>query len=327
MSTNNICFSDHNMANVIYKDNNLIEASYALTLSEQRLILVAIIAAREIEKELTSDTLLTVHASEYMKHFNLGRQAAYEALQGACDNLFERRLTYKAIDPVTGKPAVYKSRWVSKVGYVKEAACAQLIFAPDILQLFVKLEEKFTRYELKQISQLSSVYAIRLYELLIRWRSKGKLYISMVELRDKLGLLENEYKTMGDFKKRVLTVAIDQINKLTDIDVSYEQKKEGRTITHIEFSFNPKASLIVSDKVLEPTYQLTPKQSIFFAQKLCDLIKYPEFGGKYANVGEEIEAFKERISLELLDPEKVKKYYSDLLKVGYKEKYKSEKLS
>ena len=33
------------------------------------------------------------------------------------------------------------------------------------------------------------------------------------------------------------------------------------------------------------------------------------------------------ISLELLDPEKVKKYYSDLLKVGYKEKYKSEKLS
>ena len=100
------------MANLIYKDNNLIEASYALTLSEQRLILVAIIAAREIEKELTSDTLLTIHASEYMKHFNLGRQAAYEALQGACDNLFERRLTYKAIDPVTGKPAVYKSRWV-----------------------------------------------------------------------------------------------------------------------------------------------------------------------------------------------------------------------
>ena len=59
MSTNSICFSDHNMANVIYKDNNLIEASYALTLSEQRLILVAIIAAREIEKELTSDTLLS----------------------------------------------------------------------------------------------------------------------------------------------------------------------------------------------------------------------------------------------------------------------------
>lgn len=310
------------MANVIYKDNNLIEASYALTLSEQRLILIAIIAAREIVNDLTSDTLLTIHASEYMKHFNLSRQSAYEALQAACDNLFERRIAYRAIDPVTGKPAIYKSRWVSKVGYVKEAACAQLIFAPDILKLFVKLERKFTQYELKQIAQLSSVYAIRLYELLIRWRSTGKLYISMANLRDKLGLLENEYKTMGDFKKRVLTVAIDQINKFTDIDVNYEQKKEGRTITHIEFSFSPKESFVVSDKVDEPTYELTPKQTLFFSQRLCDLTNYPHFGSKYANVGETIEEFKERITSELLEPKMVKKYYPHLLELGYKEKYK-----
>ncbi|MHA3050571.1 replication initiation protein RepM [Acinetobacter sp. ANC 4633] len=310
------------MANVIYKDNNLIEASYSLSLSEQRLILIAIIAARDIEKDLTADTMLTIHASEYMKHFNLGRQSAYEALQAACDNLFERKLTYKAIDPQTGKLAVYKSRWVSKVGYVKEAACAQLVFAPDILQLFVKLEEKFTRYELKQISQLSSVYAIRLYELLIRWRGKGKLYISVSQLREKLGLLENEYQVMGDFKKRVLTVAIDQINKFTDIDVSYTQKKEGRTITHIEFSFDLKTTLIKNEILLEPTYLLTAKQCAFFAQKLCDLTLYPKFGAKYANIGESIEDFRERISLELLEQENVKKYYPYLLEVGFKEKFK-----
>ena len=152
------------MSNIVYKDNNLVEASYSLNLSEQRLILIAIIAAREIEKELTSDTILTIHASEYMKQFNLGRQASYEALQSACDNLFERHLNYKAVDPITGKIGIYKSRWVSKVGYVKEEGCVQLIFAPDIIPLFVKLEEKFTRYELKQISPLTSIYAIRLYE-------------------------------------------------------------------------------------------------------------------------------------------------------------------
>ncbi|TCB82824.1 RepB family plasmid replication initiator protein [Acinetobacter sp. ANC 3791] len=322
MSINGFIIIKHNMANVIYKDNNLIEASYALSLSEQRLILIAIIAARDIEQDLTADTMLTIHASEYMKHFNLERQSAYEALQAACDNLFERKLTYKAIDPQTGKLAVYKSRWVSKVGYVKEAACAQLVFAPDILQLFVKLEEKFTRYELKQISQLSSVYAIRLYELLIRWRGKGKLYISVSQLREKLGLLENEYQVMGDFKKRVLTVAIDQINKFTDIDVSYTQKKEGRTITHIEFSFDLKTAHIKNEILLEPTYSLTAKQCAFFAQKLCDLTLYPKFGAKYANVGESIEDFRERISLELLEQENVKKYYSYLLEVGFKEKFK-----
>ncbi|MFL4396789.1 replication initiation protein RepM [Acinetobacter pittii] len=311
------------MANVIYKDNNLIEASYSLSLSEQRLILVAIIAARDIEKELTSDTLLTIHASEYMKQFNLSRQSAYEALQSACDNLFERRLSYKALDPQTGKTAIYKSRWVSKVGYVKEVACVQLIFAPDILPLFVKLEEKFTRYELKQISQLTSVYAIRLYELLIRWRSTGKLYISLIDLREKLGLLQDEYSKMGDFKKRVLTVALNQINKFTDIDVDYIQKKEGRSISHIEFSFTVKKHTLVVDQQLPNTiYELSTKQCLFFAQKLCDIVINPKFGSKYAKVGETQEEFQDRIALELVNPENVKKYYDDLIQVGFKGKVK-----
>ena len=314
------------MSNVIYKDNNLIEASYALNLSEQRLILIAILAAREIEKELTAETMLTIHASEYMKQFKLGRQSAYEALQAACDNLFERRLTYKTIDPVTGKKAVYKSRWVSKVGYVKEAACVQLIFAPDILPLFIKLEEKFTKYELKQISQLTSVYSIRLYELLIRWRSTGKLYISMVDLREKLGLLEDEYSQMGDFKKRVLTVALNQINKFTDIEVTYTQKKEGRTITDIEFTFFEKDTvLILSDRAPENLYKLTAKQISYFAQKLCDIDDNPDFGRAFGKIGETQEDFQERIEAELTDQENVKKYFSHLLNVGYKPKNGKQK--
>ncbi|MGS0708069.1 replication initiation protein RepM [Acinetobacter sp. ANC 3781] len=314
------------MGNVIYKDNNLIEASYALNLSEQRLILIAILAAREIETELTADTMLTIHASEYMKQFKLGRQSAYEALQAACDNLFERRLNYKAIDPITGKKGVYKSRWVTKVGYVKEAACVQLIFAPDILPLFIKLEEKFTRYELKQISQLTSVYSIRLYELLIRWRSTGKLYVPIADLREKLGLLEDEYSQMGDFKKRVLKVAIEQINKFTDIEVTYTQKKEGRTITDIEFSFFEKDTVLrLGDKVPENLYKLTAKQISYFAQKLCDIDNNSDFGRDFGKIGETQEDFQDRIEAELTDQENVKKYFSHLLNVGYKPKYRSQK--
>ena len=277
------------MSNIVYKDNNLVEASYSLNLSEQRLILIAIIAAREIEKELTSDTILTIHASEYMKQFNLGRQASYEALQSACDNLFERHLNYKAVDPITGKIGIYKSRWVSKVGYVKEEGCVQLIFAPDIIPLFVKLEEKFTRDE----------------------------------LRSKLGLIEDEYKKMGDFKKRVLTVALNQINKFTDITVSYIQKKEGRNISELHFMFEEKEQNKTSTSApLEPTYKLTAKQCIFFAKKLCDITNYPKFGNDFAHRGETLEDFQERISSDLLDSDNVRKYFSYLLEVGYAPKYK-----
>ena len=113
----------------------------------------------------------------------------------------------------------------------------------------------------------------------------------------------------------MLTVAIDQINKFTDIDVSYVQRKEGRTITHIEFSFDLKVDLNSNSNeiVLEPSYLLTSKQSVFFANKLCDLTLYPKFGAKYANVGESIDDFRERIARELQEQKNVQKYYQYLL--------------
>ncbi|MBV6621192.1 replication initiation protein, partial [Acinetobacter baumannii] len=49
-----------------------------------------------------------------------------------------------------------------------------LRFTQDIVPLITRLEENFTKYEFQQVSRLSSSYAIRLYELLIQWRSAGK---------------------------------------------------------------------------------------------------------------------------------------------------------
>ena len=81
---------------------------------------------------------------------------------------------------------------LTPISYAIQAQVGDAFNMDALAQLFIKLEEKFTRYELKQISQLTSVYSIRLYELLIRWRSTGKLYVPIADLREKLGLLEDE---------------------------------------------------------------------------------------------------------------------------------------
>ena len=57
--------------------------------------------------------------------------------------------------------------------------------------------------------------------MLIAWRSTGKVtMVELEELRLKLGIEPNEYKRMGQFKEKVLHLAIDQINKYTDIKQS-----------------------------------------------------------------------------------------------------------
>ena len=61
-------------------------------------------------------------------------------------------------------------------------------------------------------------------------------------MRNKLGLLESEYNRADNFKRRVLDLAIKQINDLTDITADYEQHKQGRVITGFTFRFKYKTN-------------------------------------------------------------------------------------
>lgn len=109
------------------------------------------------------------------------------------------------------------------------------------MPLITKLEKHFTSYELEQVKDLTSIYAIRLYELLVQWRGKGRTpQIKLSELRNKLGILESEYDRIANFKAKVLDFAISQINEHTDITATYEQHKQGRIITGFTFSFKSK---------------------------------------------------------------------------------------
>ena len=112
--------------------------------------------------------------------------------------------------------------------------------------LITYLEQHLTSYELKQVSNLTSGYAIRLYELLIAWRSVGKTpIIDLYEFRSKLGVGDDKYQRMGQFKEKVLHIAIEQLNKHTDITATYEQHKQGRTITGFSFKFKLKQSKLI----------------------------------------------------------------------------------
>ena len=162
-------------------------ASYNLDLVEQRLILLAIVEARESGKGINANDPLTVHAESYINQFGVAEQTTYQALKDACDDLFARQFSYQEINE-RGNTENVRSRWVSEVRYVDAEATVKLIFAPIVIPLITRLEERFTQYEMKQISELSTGYAIRLYELLICWRTTGKTpIIELADFRQKNG--------------------------------------------------------------------------------------------------------------------------------------------
>jgi plasmid replication initiation protein len=303
---------------LIVKDNALINASYNLELTEQRLIMLAIINARESGHGITADSKLEIHASDYAKLFNVSADASYKALREAVNNLFNRQFSYSAEYKRTGKVGIVRSRWVSRIFYVDDLALLEITFAPDVVPLITRLEEHFTKYEAKQVAHLTSKYATRLYELLIAWREVGKVpQLELSEFRKRLGLLDNEYTAMSDFKKRVLEPSIKQINEHTDITVTYEQHKKGRIISGFSFKFKQKKQPQIEAKRDPNTpdffIKMTDAQRHLFANKMSEM---PEMG-KYSKGTESYQQFAIRIADMLLEPEKFKEFYPFLEKAGF----------
>lgn len=299
---------------MVTKDNDLIGASYSLGVAEQRLIFLAIIKAREQHKLIDAMGLLRIDSKSYERQFNVSRQTAYEALKTAVTGLFYAELEYSKIDKETGKLAHHKRRWVEHIVYIDDAACVDIQFTNSIIPLITRLDERYTEYELKQVSELQSEYAIRLYELLIQYRAIGKTnLIPLEDLRSKLGVDPSHYRIMSDFKRRVLKHAINLINIHTDIDASFEQKKEGRVITGFIFTFKQKKlpKQIATD---DGYIKMTDKQISTFSSKLALLSEL----GSNAPMGASTDDYAKVIANELRDSDKQKKYSKHLEKLGFK---------
>ena len=104
------------MSDLIVKDNALMNASYNLDLVEQRLILLAILEARESGKGINANDPLTVHAESYINQFGVHRTTAYQALKDASKDLFARQFSYQ--EKRERGRANITSRWVSQIAYI-----------------------------------------------------------------------------------------------------------------------------------------------------------------------------------------------------------------
>lgn len=225
--------SKENMSDEVVKTNRLNTVIQNLSLSELRLIQLGIVDARENQEGLTADKPLFISAKRYADCFDVESHTAYEVLKSVEKTLFDRRFTF-----VNERHNEVKSRWISQVEYHKGEGGISIILTPAVVNEITRIdgyETAFTSYLLKQTAGLNSVYSVRLYELLKQWLQVKKAKFELELLRGQLGLGVNEYVRMSDFKKRVLDLAVDEINDKTDLKVSYTNIKKGRKIVGFNF--------------------------------------------------------------------------------------------
>ena len=216
--------------NKVTQSNRLIEASHTLTLNEKRLILCAA-SLIDSRKPLPKDGYLTIRADAFADVFGLDVRHAYEALNDAANRLFERDIRRYSKGKI-----VERMRWVFHVKYRDGQGCVELGFSPTVVPHLTMLNKEFTSYQLKQIGNLSSFYAVRLYELMSQFFKIGQRECTLEQLRLMLDLGE-KYQNVKDMRRWVLDPALRELAH-TDLIVTADPRRKGRKI--IGFSFTIK---------------------------------------------------------------------------------------
>lgn len=136
----------------------------------------------------------------------------------------------------------------ASVEYKKGTGSFEIEISQKALPYLQNLKNNFTSMQLKSLLLCSSKYAKRLYMLGCQWRSAGrvpKMTIDdlkiMLGLKDPKGKKPEQYKLFGDFKRKVLDVAKQQINENTDILMDFHLTKRGRSYYWIDILINYQA--------------------------------------------------------------------------------------
>ena len=232
----------HHKSLTVCKANKVTEAGYKLSLNEQRIILACIAQVNSIEELFKTDRF-ELTAKDFAKLYGIAEDKAYQTLKEIAEQLFERYVIIDNPDPDEPTLKYTKTRWVSSIDYIPEKGKIAVYFAVRMLPYLGKLRGEFTKYKLEHIGKMTSIYAIRLYELLVQWQKTGSREVEIDWLKKQFEI-EDGYNSMCDFKKRVLDPAVNDINTHSNLQVSWTQRKSGRRVTHFIFTFAEKQPAI-----------------------------------------------------------------------------------
>lgn len=134
-------------------------------------------------------------------------------------------------------------RWIEKPYINSKSGVIKIRLDEDMKPYLLQLKENFTQYELIYTLYFKSKYTIRLYELVksIHYQEleEYRRVLTLDELRKALG--GENYTEYRDFKRRVLDVAVKEINEYSDKEVSYTTIKKGKSVTAIELVIKTKS--------------------------------------------------------------------------------------
>ena len=232
------------MSDVINKENKEIVQSYILTAAKydfsvyEKRILYRIIELMQeytagkvlnrqynIQESLFGDINIQMPTSAFLKD---EKDQNYSIVKKALMDLNLKRVQF--VDKERQK--WYLFNIIERpVAHMKQGVVSFRIH-PIMAAAFMDFSMGHRKFELKTSMQFESVYAMRFYELMSG--QKDPITFGIDKLKE-MFKLENKYKQVNDFIKRVIIPAKEELDKYSPFSFEYRINKDGRKYKSITF--------------------------------------------------------------------------------------------
>lgn len=219
---------------LVVKSNDLIQNAKfntaqsfgkSLSLLEQKVLLYLISRIKPDDTELTEQIF---DIGEFCKICGISDKDNYFLLKQTISKLKSRTMWIDTPETIT------TLSWISKATIYKRSGKIKIRLDEDLKPYLLRLSQNFTRYSLHNIVRMKSKYGIMLYELLKSYSFQGKAIEFPIDwLKENLDCMN--YENFTNFKNKVILPAIKDINTYSELAVSIEYKKTGRSFTDIVF--------------------------------------------------------------------------------------------
>jgi len=246
---------------IVPKKNDTVRKSDALIKSRYKLNPLALkfitLIIANVKKSDEENKEYVFRIKDFMELVGKNYKELYNELDEATEELLNNPLK------IPKERGFLKLNWISSAEYHEGEGYISFKIDSKLRPYIFDLQERFLKYDIKNILPLRSGYAIRMYEILKDWYNQNTRYNGskkiekVVEIRWLRETLEipNSYN-YGMMKSRIIEKAKQELEQHTDIKFHYEEIKTGRRVTHIKFTIEPNPASVENKKQEKATKNL-----------------------------------------------------------------------
>lgn len=222
----------------VRQHNALTNARYEYSEAQANLFLVLLAKLRKDGP----DDVYQITVSEMEKR--TGNKYNYKQLRESTKEMISRAHEIETLH--NGKPVLRQLVLFNRIDYILGAGVIELEINKYAVEYLFDLKNNFTSFQLQAALNLTSKHAKRIYQFCSQWKDVGqtKKY-DILDFKKVLGLANDkgkeEYTLISMFKQKVLDLAVKQINEKTDLHISYQLEKVGRSFKNIVFTVEKQA--------------------------------------------------------------------------------------